>query len=523
MVETDAIEKVIRVLPENLVEKRLFSKFFNHQSRLNNSYIFELPVDRRANNGSQMFTFMVNPSKSKEKGVIEAAKNNLKLGYQNQLTYRNTDGSFSVFEESEGGVFLTAFVAQWFKNAANHIGDVDDNVVTKAFEWLASTQQNSGRFDEVGEVYDKVIQGGLRDGIALTSFVLIAFLENEDAKIAYSTVVEKSVQYLQERLSSVNDLYDLSIATYALLLNNLSSKDDLIRKLLSKATNDGNYTFWDREPHSIEATSYALLALIQANNSNTDQYVRVMRWLVNERYVTGAFPRTQDTFVGLKALTKMSVVMIPPLRNDYEIQLGYNNQIVNFKDVSRSMEAQSMAQSIPSDVEKLTVHVGGLGNGLLDVTYEYTKDLCNYKNRFDLKLESLNTNSESELQLKVCANYIPKDTDLRSNMALIEVYFPSGYVVDKNPISRASGDSPIKKTEIRFGGTSVVLYYSNMGANQNCFIITAYQRFKVSLRRPAYVLVHDYYNPSLNGIKVYELKDQNGLFNSESNECSRSV
>ncbi|XP_058116230.1 thioester-containing protein 1 allele R1-like [Anopheles coustani] len=231
-----------------------------------------------------------------------------------------------------------------------------------------------------------------------------------------------------------------------------------------------------------------------------------MHWLVNQRYVTGSFPRTQDTFVGLKALTKLTEA-IAPLRNDYKVQLQYQNKVETFIVETQDLNAKSYG-NIPSDVEQFTVHVTGSGFGLLDVTYEYTKDLRNYKNRFDLALTQLRTNSDSELQLRVCANYIAVQNDKRSNMALVEVNFPSGYVVDNDPISGATGDSPIKKTEIRFGGASVVLYYNSLGANKNCFLITAYRRFKVSLRRPAYVLVHDYYNPKLNAIQVYELEHQ---------------
>lgn len=543
ILESDAIEKAIRVMPESLVEKTLFSEFFNHHQDLNESYVFDLPVDPKADPSSIIITFKVNPnllapvyknigkllavptgcgeqnmikvvpnillldfltaSESEEKMV---AGKNLKIGYQNQLRYLKTDGSFGVWTVGGGSVFLTAFVAQWFQNAAKHIEDVNNDIITKAFEWLASKQKSSGRFDEVGEIFSKAIQGGLREGIALTSFVLIAFLENDNAKSAHSSVVEKSVRYVRTGLSNVNDLYDLSIATYALILNDPTTSDTLIPNLLAKATNEGDYKYWKREPHSVEATSYALLALIQSNNINTNQVVPIMYWLVNQRYATGSFPRTQDTFVGLKALTKLTEA-ITPLRNDYKVQLQYRNKVETFIVETRDLNERSYGD-IPSDVEQLKVHVAGSGFGLFDVTYEYTKDLRNYKNRFDLGLTQLKTSSDSELQLRVCANYIPVQNDNRSNMALVEVNFPSGYVVDNDPISEASGDSLIKKTEIRFEGASVVLYYNSIGANKNCFLITAYRRFKVSLRRPAYVLVHDYYNPKLNAIQVYELKHQ---------------
>uniref|UniRef100_A0AAG5DMM7 TEP1-F n=1 Tax=Anopheles atroparvus TaxID=41427 RepID=A0AAG5DMM7_ANOAO len=545
--ETDAIEKIIRVMPESLLEQKMESRIFSHSSYANDSHAISLDIDKKADAGSQQIVFSVNPTilttvitnlgdllsvptgcgeqnmvkfvpniivldyliatGSKDTQVINKATNLLRQGYQNQMRYRQTDGSFGVWQTSGGSVFLTAFVAKSMQTAAKHISEVDVTMVAKAFQWLASKQQSSGRFNEVGQVIHSDMQGGLRNGVALTSYVLIAFMENEQAKVTHAGVVAKGIEYVANLLPNVSDLYDLSIATYALMLNNHYKRDHYYERLVERSTiiDNGKKRYWARQPHGIETTAYALLAMVQAKKYPDG--VPVMHWLVNQRYVSGSFPRTQDTFVGLKALSRLAEI-ISPSRNDYTIQLKYQKHVKTFKMTPQDTDRTEF-KDIPSDVRKMEINVAGMGFGLLDVKYEYSLDLKNYNHRFNLKLDKLNTSSNYELKLKICTSYVPKLSDERSNMALVEVNFPSGYVVDNNPISEATTVNPIKNTEIRFGATSVVAYYDNMGREENCFLITAYRRFKVAMKRPAYVLVHDYYDPKLNAIKVYDVDQQN--------------
>ncbi|XP_050079852.1 CD109 antigen-like [Anopheles maculipalpis] len=542
--ETDALEKVIRVMPESLVQPRMESRFFCFDTYSNTTFLMNLDINKKADNGSKKIEFQLNPNLlttviknldnllavpsgcgeqnmvrfvpnivvldylhatgSKEQSLIDKATNLLRQGYQNQMRYRQADGSFGVWQNG-GSVFLTAFVAKSMQTASKYISEVDAGMVERAYDWLASKQHSSGRFDEVGSVIHKDMQGGLRNGIALTSYVLTALLENENAKVKHAVVIQNAMAYLSGRIELIDNPYDLSIATYALMLNGHSKKTLAFKRLVDKSTVIGNGTerYWNTD-NSIETTAYALLSFVIAEKYLDG--IPVMRWLVNQRYVTGSFPRTQDTFVGLKALTKLAE-KISPSRNDYTIQLKYKRSTRYFHINSQDVNITNY-EDIPEDTRSLEVNVGGIGFGLLQVIYQYSLNLVNFANRFKLELEKQNTGSEYELKMRVCASFIPKLADSRSNMALIEVNFPSGYVVDRNPITEQTTINPIENIELRYGGTSVVVYYNNMGVEQNCFTVTAYRRFKVALKRPAHVVVYDYYNPNFNAIKVYEVDKQ---------------
>ncbi|KFB47009.1 thioester-containing protein I [Anopheles sinensis] len=559
--EADAIEKVIRVMPESVVETDMQSRMISHNKHENQTFPLTLNIDKLAVDGSQRITFSLYPnllvpvsqnlenllavptgtgesnmvhfvpnivvldyliaSGSKDTALITKVTNLLRQGYQNQMKYRQTDGSFGVWQHDGGSIFITAFVANALQEASKYIAEVDVGMVAKAFDWLAKKQESSGKFVEVGPIIHQDLQGGTRNGIALTSYVLIAFIENESARATHGSVITKGIRYVEQQLQQVNDPYDLSLAIYALTLYEKVPRGDLFNQLIamSDVFENGAQRYWKRDSHMIETTAYALLAMIQAEKYADG--IPIMRWLVNQRYVTGSFPRTQDTFAGLKALAKLAW-KISPLRNDYTLQLRNTKTNYQLFFYISPEKNEPHVVDIPSSTRSLEINVAGLGFGVFDVKYEYAVDLKNFKKRFDLTVEKLNKNFNQELKLRICASFVPKLTTERSDLALVEVTFPSGYVVDNDPITDATKVNPIKKTEIRFGATSVVAYYNNMGMEKNCFTITAYRRFNVALKRPAHVKVHDFFKEALYALNVYTVDDQDVCDICDEEDCPKS-
>ncbi|KFB45692.1 hypothetical protein ZHAS_00013656 [Anopheles sinensis] len=549
MIDTDAIEKVIRVMPKSLVYKDSQTRLFSKTDYVNATQNMTLSINKKADAGTTKISFVVEPNLlagvmdnleklidapvgSGESNMInfvpnvavldylegidskhksfERAKQLLSLGYQNQLKYRNTDGSFKVFEGSDSTIFLTAFVAKSMQTASKHLLEVDAKMVNQAFDWLASKQESDGQFIETGPIVLQELQSSSRKNIALTSYVITAFLENPNTKQNHTKVIKKGINYILRYRDEIKDSYDLALATYALTLNDYKSQDTTAfrKALLQKATMDGHLMYWDRKPHSIETTSYALLALIQ-DEVIIHNGILIMRWLVDQRFETGSFPRTQDTFVGLKALSKLGEV-ISPKNNEYSIGLKIlqKNPLSHTFMFGKNDFLPHKFEDIPESARRFEINFSGKGLALVTFNYEYSLDLQNHTKNFQLTLEKLSKSPHSVLTMKICTSYIPTLTNNRSNMALVEVTFPSGYVVDNNPVTSLTTITPIQKTEIRFGATSVVVYYANMGTETNCFTITAYRRFMVSFRRPAYVIAQDFYNPEHNAIQVYKVEGE---------------
>ncbi|XP_055588567.1 thioester-containing protein 1 allele S3-like [Uranotaenia lowii] len=545
LLSSDSLEHMLRVTPESHMHERNLARFVELDNRGFQEFELTASIPKDIDDGSAKIMFTLDadifgqaiknldslirlPTGCGEQSMVNfvpnavildylsetgtineevkmKAINFLSSGYQNQLKYKRSDGSFSVWggSDAQGSTFLTAFVAKSFKIADKYI-NIDKSLVMDAFRWLAGIQKPDGRFDEVGRMIHSDMQGGLRtSSYALTSFVLIAFLEVADARAQHKQVVSRTLTYLANNLANIEDVYDLSMATYALHLGTHKSRKLFMDKLVEKAKFDNatSTRYWDRSPVEIEVAGYALLSYIQAGLLADAS--SIMKWLNTQRYGLGGFPGTQDTFVGLKALAKYAA-KTSAHKNDYRVIIRHEpNKRYTF-DVDKRRSFVTQVQELPGNVRNYHVRVEGIGHGFFQIAYQYYLNVENAKPSFDLDVTVMNTTTYDVQNLHICVSYKPSQAYERSSMAIVEVFFPSGMLAEEDSVRDFYGT--IRKTELRFAATNVVVYFDNMGTEKNCFQVTSYRKYKVAMHRPANVLVYDYYNRKRSAIKQYEGK-----------------
>lgn len=227
--------------------------------------------------------------------VMAKAEHLMITGYQRELTYRRSDGSFSAFGQSdpEGSLWLTAFVLKSFAQADGLIY-IDEAVLRDAADWILEHRRGDGSFEPVGFLHHQELLGGLQGNTALTAYVAIALHE-----AGYNDELETSVRYLESRLHDVADPYTMAIVAYALELAGSSHATDANRALLDLATADADGLHWNG-PAAVETTGYGLLALLE--RGDVINAANAARWLVSQRNAFGGYGSTQDTVVGLQAL-----------------------------------------------------------------------------------------------------------------------------------------------------------------------------------------------------------------------------
>lgn len=542
--ENDALEHMLRVTPESYEVEANVARFIELPTFSKKEFDIILNVPKRIDEGSTQIKFTLDPdilgkaienlhelirkpagcgeqnmlyfvpnivvldylseTNTVAENVRTKAIDFLSSGYQNQLRYKRSDGAFSVWGQShQGSTFLTAFVAKSFKIAAKYI-DVDKSVVDAAFDWLAKQQTPDGRFPEVGQVFHADMQGGIRsNSFALTAYVLIAFAENEEVFKRYKSVMTKTTNYIANNLYNMTDAYELSLATYGLMLAKHGNRIDFLERLveLSSYDNKTSERFWERNPVSVEVTAYAMLSFI--SNDKLFESTPMMRWLNRQRYGLGGFPGTQDTFVGLKALATFAA-RSSGAKNDYRVTVKYSPNFLRTFDVDKNVSMSTQELDIPNNIRNMKVEVEGTGHGFFQVWYQYYQNIQVAKHRFNITINQLNTTTDNVQQLDVCVNYNTGEAYKLSSMALVEIYLPSGFVVEADAITDKTGR--IQKIERRFSDTSIVVYYDNMGPESDCFQVTAYRRYKIALHLPSYIKAYDYYNDESYGIKQYEGK-----------------
>ncbi|XP_025088534.1 CD109 antigen-like [Pomacea canaliculata] len=259
-------------------------------------------------------------------------------GYQREITFQHTDGSFSAFgnRDSSGSMWLTAFVTKCFVQAValkNTVVTIDPKTIISSIKWMIARQDRNGPFPEPGNVIHKEIQGGSAEGDALTAFVLISLAEASNKFEDLSPADQQSLQnaitkarmYLERRLKDLSDSYDLAIVTYAFHLVGSSMKDAAFQKLLQKAITSGDKKHWERHAQStalnIEMTSYTLLTYVL--RGDVQGGLPILRWLLQLRGPNGGFQSTQDTVVGLQALAEMAAANHNPVAVPFRVTVSW--------------------------------------------------------------------------------------------------------------------------------------------------------------------------------------------------------
>ncbi len=228
--------------------------------------------------------------------VRAKAEHFITVGYQRELTFRHADGAFSAFGESdaEGSLWLTAFVLGSF-SVAREVTTIDETILADAAGWIEAHQLPDGSWEPVGFVCHSEMVGGLQGNYALTAFVAIAMAEYG---MANPQSLEDAARYLRDNLSSVqDDAYAIAIAALAFARLDDPTVDVALDRLLALAMTDADGFHW--QPHAVETTAYAALAMIERDWPQANEAVE---WLSLQRNSLGGYASTQDTVMGLKAL-----------------------------------------------------------------------------------------------------------------------------------------------------------------------------------------------------------------------------
>lgn len=231
------------------------------------------------------------------KPAVEAkALRFMSSGYQKQLTYARRDGSFSSFGrlDKSGSVWLTAFVLKSFAQAKKFI-EIDGNTIDSAKAWLAGKQNADGSFEEIGAISHAAMQSHNHNNLALTAYVAAALSEFPEETTRSS--VSKALDYVAEKATSVDDVYSLAVAAYALQAGNHAKKAEVLELFLGKALQKDQLKWWSHTANkknsrssktiNVEITAYGLLALVKADRLVDG--LPVFRWLVSELNDQGGF------------------------------------------------------------------------------------------------------------------------------------------------------------------------------------------------------------------------------------------
>ncbi|RUS90130.1 hypothetical protein EGW08_002097 [Elysia chlorotica] len=470
-------------------------------------------------------------------------------GYQKENTYQHIDGGFSAFGPGSrpASTWLTSFVVKCYALAQQlylQDGDlvaIDGDIMGRSLEFLSNRQKSDGSFHENGTVFHKEMQGAsAEEGVSLTAYTLIAMYEaqqvfqqgNDSLSVNHLRKIEESMEkavvYLTSKLNSLDDSYDICLTTYALYLVDAPSKDLAFTMMEKKAIVDGFMKYWERpradteeryswsattDSINIEMTAYALL-VYSLRPDPTINGLPVLRWLTKNKGPNAGFYSTQDTVIGLQALSRVGAKLytgedIPMVVTaEYTDALATTRSVVFRLDKSNEMLLQvaridfvnNNPQTLNIKVETLSGQQGPT-NAVVETTLRYnilekvktTKYIMNF------------TLTQTKAGFVIDVNIRAPRGEKRS-MSILAIELPPGYTPDLEGLGMNKYTSRVEVKE-----DNLYIYFdTDVIDSEGVRVRALFQGTSsgsLTKPKPRSIRVYDFYEPQYESSQTYTLRD----------------
>ncbi|XP_063152035.1 alpha-2-macroglobulin-like [Candoia aspera] len=450
----------------------------------------------------------------------------LVAGYQRQLNYKHSDGSYSTFGESSlkpGNTWLTAFVLKSFAQARSMI-HVEQRHITDAQTSLAIMQLENGCFRSTGSLLNNALQGGVDDQITLSSYITIALLETH---LPVTHTLVRNALFCLETAAQEKEVpvYTRALMAYAFALAGKEEKRqemlDFLQKVAvkeedgsihwerpgkQKKTLDLPYYYPQAPSAEVEMTSYALLACLKKKPSPSQEELMTaaltVRWLIKQQNPSGGFSSTQDTVVALQALCQYRIATYSKDGVDARVALSSGGATLMEFHVDSTNSLLLQCQDLPQVPGDYKAEVTGCI--FTQTSLRYNIQPHEEEAPFKLLVQTVPetcTGPKAHKTFDIAINVSYTGQRLVSNMAIIEIKMLSGYIPVKSTIKLLERFLHVQRTEIK---TTHVLLYLDQVSN----LIQSYS-FAVELEtpvqglKPALVKVYDYYETDDLAISEY--------------------
>ncbi|XP_016115322.1 complement C3-like [Sinocyclocheilus grahami] len=454
------------------------------------------------------------------------AVNHIRTGYQRQLVYRKSDGSYAAWRHRPSSTWLTAYVAKVFAMASDLI-PIEDKVLCNALEWLVLHRQvQDGSFKEDSAVIHGEMVGDVQGKDAdasLTAFVVIAMQEQEAreiyAKASLNESIRKAVVFLEGRLPQLTNPYAVALTSYAMANANKLNKD-ILMKHSTQHEADRSWTVPGQHHHSLEATAYAVLALVK--DKDFDKAGEAVHWLNRQQSHYGGSGTTQATIMVFQAVAEYRTQVKDRQNFNLNVELSVAGRSKPVRYTIKRENAH-LTWSDKVDInQEFNVTAKGTGTATLSVLTLYyarpveKKSDCTF---FDLtvKMEKDNETKQGAIETyKLTMDFMYNSSITDATMTILDIGIPTGFTADENDLKALSTgkDRYLQKYEkntVLSEPGSLILYLDKVSHKEPERIAFRMQKlYNVGLLQPAAVTIYEYYSPDARCTKFYHPERKDG-------------
>uniref|UniRef100_A0A8C1SGM7 Alpha-2-macroglobulin-like n=1 Tax=Cyprinus carpio TaxID=7962 RepID=A0A8C1SGM7_CYPCA len=435
--------------------------------------------------------------------IRQTAIGYLQSGYQGQLNYRHSDGSYSTFGYDASNTWLTAFVMRSFGLARRFIF-IDPSVLESAKDWLISQQGSDGCFMQQGTLYHNDMKGGVGDNVTMTGYIVASLLEM--GVLVTDPVITNALSCLRPVVRNLGNTYVTALLAYTFsLAGETRTRAQLLNALNSVAISEGNKLHWSQtssgDTLAVEISSYVLLAVLSVQpltTTNLGYANRIVNWLVTQQNPYGGFSSTQDTVVALHALSLLAAeVFSLEGSSTVTVQSSMAGEVYNF-DVNRDNRLLYQEKPLKNVPGKYSVGVKGS-------TCVSVQAACFYNIPPPIKVSRT-----LSVEVKVARDCKVRGADLMltitvkysgakptTNMVIVDIKLLSGFTADTSLLGSPPDSFAPLVQRVDAGDDHVLVYLKEVPKGvPMTYSLQLKQVLAVKDLKPAVVEVYDYYQPS---------------------------
>jgi CD109 antigen len=343
--------------------------------------------------------------------------------------------------------------------------------------------------------------------------VAIALMEAGEQRAA-----SKAVTFLELGLDDIDDPYTTAIVSYALELADSNRAGAAYDKLMSMSVNSGDGLSWgtpqfklgqtpapralgNGHSHSgnrvaaVETTGYATLALLE--RGDLISAANAGKWLVNQRNAYGGYGSTQDTVVGLQAMTKFAA------NARYNVDMTVDFNAGNWsKRLTITPDNADVLQIVEAPAGA-TIEVSGQGEGQVVVQAVRRFNMPTVVNAvrpvFDIDVDYGTDHVDVDDLITISADVTFNPPEfVEAGMVVLDVAIPTGFSPVAGSIDRMAEAEPrIKRHDV--AGRKVIIYIEDMAAGETLSVEFQARAVFPVRAEPVTSAVYSYYRPEWRG------------------------
>ena len=497
-------------------------------------------------------------------------KHNLNIGLQQQLAYRKGTTSYSngysIFKDGPTSDWLTAFVHRIVKQFPKDVFVPCDSAMSSDSSFLMTKIQSASWGVTKSEVD--------RDGWApyqysahkdkqlyWQSYFIISLLEEDEpsrcgnrntlkynsdriTRVCYSTFEMANRSQSDDCCYHHMVAYSVELCKQRGFLNHTedSSSPFADDETCLGATRNVHYKFVEcgenlehesvrASSKAIEASGYAAIYLM--SKGNVDDALPLIMWLASQRNENGGFRSSQDTVIGLQALSRFATLTNFEMAgfSNLTIVIGKGNtyfERIKINEENKLVTKEVLLAPVLGDYK---IKWTGVGVAFVQLISKYHIDEKEYDPIYMLEGSVIELEGIPTVRVSFT---LPNSSS--TTMFLLEVVTPTGFEFTKSLIEgrmqlTEGGFSSITRYDITEGGQRLQLYVDPDALTMNIELnLPLYSKFTVVDRMPAQISLVDYYHPSLRQTIFYSIEgsdnsngenidDGSGVFNATEGAC----